>query len=391
MTKKDTRTKTKKVHDPTVINSITRSMNGLYMDLLSKFLHCVITDGSTTMKKRFFLLCMMGIVLVLSGIVPVSAVDTPVISSITPAYGYNGASVRGVVMNGTGFNVTSSLGKVRLMKAGESNISATVTAYTNTSLTCTFPISGATAGDWDVVVVNRDLEEAVLHGGFTIKNAITLTSISPTSAQTNSTGIVTVVGTGLADIESMYLYNADYDNITADITSQTLTKIMGKINLADTTPDSYDLCVVDPVGTIECDLQFEIVTDQAGSIDVTSSPSGAKIYLDSAYVELTPYIIHDVSPGYHTVLIAKTGYGDWSERVIVKSGTTISVNGDLGTGQTAVATSLPTGTATTTVVKTSTKKVPTPWPTTTTPASPLEAPVVLGAIALGFVVLARKY
>jgi len=334
---------------------------------------------------------MMGILLVLSVTVPVSALNPPVISSITPAYGYNGASARGVVMNGTGFNVTSSLGKVRLMKAGESNISATVTAYTNTSLTCTFPISGATTGEWDVVVVNRDLQEAVLHGGFTIKNAITLTSISPTSAQTNSTGIVTVVGTGLADIESMYLRKAGHDNVTADITSQTSTKIMGKFDLDNTTPDSYDLCVVDPVGTIECDLRFEIVTDQAGSIDVASSPSGAKIYLDSAYVGLTPYTVHDVSPGYHTVLISKTGYGDWSERVIVKSGTTIHVNTDLDTVQTAVATSLPTGTATTTILKTSTKKVPTPWPTTTTPASPLEAPVVLGAIALGFVVLFRKY
>jgi hypothetical protein len=357
----------------------------------AKFLHCVITDGSTTMKKRFFLLCIMGIFLVLSGTVPVSALDPPGISSVTPAYGYNGASVRGVVINGTGFNVTSSLGKVRLMMDGESNISATVTAYTNTSLTCTFPISGETAGEWDVVVVNRDLQEAVLYGGFTIKNAITLTSLSPTSAQTNSSGIVTVVGTGLADIESMYLYNADYDNITADITSQTSTKIMGVFDLDNTNADSYDLCVVDPVGTIECDLQFAIVTDQTGSIEVASSPSGAKIYLDSEYVGITPYTVDGVSPGYHTILISKTGYGDWSERVIVKSGTTISVNTDLDAVQTAVATSLPTGTPTTTLQKTSTRKVPTPWPTTTTPASPLDTPVVLGAIALGFVVLSRKY
>ena len=347
--------------------------------------------GVLLFKKRFFLLCMMAIFLVLSVTVPVSALDTPGISSVTPAYGYNGASVRGVVINGTGLNVTSSLGKVRLMKAGEANISATVTAYSNTSLTCTFPISGATAGEWDVVVVNRDLQEAVLDSGFTIKNAITLTSVSPTSAQANSTGIVTVVGTGLADIESMYLRNTDYDNITADITSQTSTKIIGKIDLADTTPDSYDLCVVDPLGTIECDLRFEIVTDQAGSIEITSSPSGAKISLDSVYVGITPYTVDDVSPGYHMVLISKTGYGDWSERVIVKSGTTIQVNADLGAVQTAAATSLPTGTPTTTILRTSTKKVPTPWPTSTTPASPLETPVVLGALVLGFVVLSRKY
>jgi len=78
--------------------------------------------------------------------------------------------------------------------------------------------------------------------------------------------------------------------------SQTSTKILGKINLANTTPDSYEVCVVDPLGTIECDLRFEIVTDQAGSIEITSSPSGAKISLDSVYVGITPYTVDDVSP-----------------------------------------------------------------------------------------------
>jgi hypothetical protein len=273
---------------------------------------------------------------------------------------------------------------------GESNISATVTAYTDTSLTCTFPISGEPAGDWDVVVVNRDLQEAVLPGGFTIKNAITLTSLSPVRAQTNSSGIVTVLGTGLADIESMYLYNEDYDNITADITSQTSTRIIGTFDLDTTNPDSYDLCVVDPVGTVECDLQFEIVTDQVGSIEIDSSPSGAKIYLDSAYSGITPDTIEDISPGYHKLLLVKTGYEDWSQLVTVKSGTMISVTADLDAVRTAAATSTATVTPTNTVLKTSTKKVPTPWPTAATPASPLELPVVVGAIALGFVVLSKR-
>jgi hypothetical protein len=107
-------------------------------------------------------------------------------------------------------------------------------------------------------------------------------------------------------------------------------------------------------------------------------------------VGITPYTLDDVSTGYHMIMITKTGYGDWSERVIVKSGATIQVNADLGAVQTAAATSRPTGTPTTTILRTSTKKVPTPWPTTTTQASPPGIPVVLGAIALGFVVFFRK-
>jgi hypothetical protein len=300
--------------------------------------------------------------------------------------------VKGVVITGTGFNLTSSLGKVRLRMSGKTNITATVTVYSATSLTCTFPLSGAEAGEWDVVVVNRDLKEDVLSDGFTIKNAITLTSISPTSAQTNNDDVpVTVVGTGLSDIDSMYLYNRDYDNITAVITSHSSTKVIGTFDLGNTDIDHYDICVEDSFGTIKCGLDFEILTDESGSIKVTSSPSSAKVYLDSTYVGITPHTQQNVTLGSHEILISKTGYENWSERVIVKNGITTSVNANLDATQAAVTTSQPTVTPTTTVMKTSTLKVPTPWPTTTTPASPLEAPVVLGAIALGFVVLSRKY
>jgi hypothetical protein len=344
------------------------------------------------MKKTVFMLCMIGIVLVLSLSVPVSAANPPSISSIHPAYGYNGASVKGVVITGTGFNLTSSLGKVRLRMSGETNITATITASSTTSLTCTFPLSGAQAGAWDVVVVNRDFKEDVLSDGFTIKNAITLTSISPSSAQTNNDAVtVTVVGTGLSDIDSMYLYNRDYDNITADITSHTSTKVIGTFDLGNTDIDHYAICVEDSFGTIKCGLDFEILTDQAGSIEVASSPSSAKVYLDSTYVGITPHTEGNVTLGSHEILISKSGYENWSERVTVKNGITTRVNANLDATQTSVATSQPTVTPTTSVMKTSTIKVPTPWPTTTTPASPLEAPVVLGAIALGYVVLFKKY
>jgi len=297
-----------------------------------------------------------------------------------------------VVITGTGFNLTSTLGKVRLRMSGETNITATVTAYSATSLTCTFPLSGAKAGAWDVVVVNRDLKEDVLSDGFTIKTAINLTSLSPTSAQTNNDNVpVNVVGTGLSDIDSMYLYNRDYDNITAVITSHTSTKVIGTFDLGNTDIDRYDICVEDSLGTIKCGLDFEILTDESGSIEVTSSPSSAKVYLDSAYVGITPHTQQNVTLGSHEILVSKTGYENWSERVTVRNGLTTSVNANLDVTQTAVATSQPTVTPTTSVTKNSTIKVPTPWPTSTTPASPLELPVVLGAIVLGFVVLFKKY
>jgi len=343
------------------------------------------------MKRTFFTLSLIGTILLFSIAVPVSALDAPSISSVDPAYGYNDESVQGVFITGIGFNVTSSLGKVRLIMDDVSNISATVTAYNDTSLTCTFPISGKTTGDWDVVVVNRDGQEDVLSNGFSIKSAIMLNSVSPTSAQTNDDVItVTVLGTGLSDIEGMYLYNADYDNITADIISQTSIKVIGTFDLYDTNIDTYTVCVVDYVETTKCGLEFEITTDQVGSIEVMSSPSGAKIYVDSAYMGTTPYTLDDVTIGSHKILISKTGYDDWSKWVTVKVDVTTTVNADLNAIQT---TTVPTVAPTTvkTTLKANTVKVPTPWPTDTpTQASALEPFVILGAVGVGFVIL-RKH
>ena len=57
---------------------------------------------------------MVAIILLLALAVPVTA--APGISSISPSYAYNGAKVTGIVITGTGFNITSSLGGVRLRR-----------------------------------------------------------------------------------------------------------------------------------------------------------------------------------------------------------------------------------------------------------------------------------
>jgi len=342
------------------------------------------------MKTQLFLLCMIGTVLLLSAAVPVSALDPPSISLVNPAYGYNDASVKGVVITGTGFNVSSSPGKVRLMRDGEKNITATITAYSASSLTCTFPISEEEVGEWDVVVVNRDLQEDILAGGFTIKRAFSMTSVTPTSAKTNDTAVtITLVGTGLSDIDSMYLYNQDYDNITAVISSQTSTKVTGVLDFDNAEIDSYDICIEDDAGKIKCGLDFEIVSDKVGSIEITSSPSSAKIYLDSMYKGVTPSTLDDVSLGSHKIVISKTGYEEWSRLVTIEAGITINVDADLNEIQTATVTTV-AATTVRTPLPVNTVKVPTPWPTNTaTPATPVESYLILGAVGLGFIILRK--
>ena len=331
---------------------------------------------------------MTCIILLLTITVPVAA-ETSTITSISPSVGLTGTTTTVTI---TGINFNTSSVNVRLMKNNVNITATSIVSHSSTSIKCKFSIdSDETIGTWDVVVVNKDLSEVVDEGAFTIGKTMTLTSVSPESAKTNDNDVtVTVVGTGLSEVENMYLYNVDYDNITADIISQTSTKVIGTFDLYDADIDNYDICVEDSVGTIKCGLDFEIVTDEVGSIEVVSSPSGAKIYVDSAYTGTTPYTLDDVSLGSHKILISKTGYDDWSKWVTVKLDATTTVNADLNAIQT---TTVPTVTPTTvkTTLKASTVKVPTPWPTDTpTQASPLELFVILGAVGMGFVIL-RKH
>jgi len=113
----------------------------------------------------------------------------------------------------------------------------------------------------------------------------------------------------------------------------------------------------------------------SGTISVSSSPSGAYIYLDNTYKGIAPLTITDVSPGTHAIKATLTGYEDWSTNVEVTSGSTASVSASL----------TPTSTPT---------PVPTPTPTPKVPTTVwgvIAALAISGIIAAAKVRRARKY
>lgn len=63
-----------------------------------------------------------------------------------------------------------------------------------------------------------------------------------------------------------------------------------------------------------------------GSIAVTSSPSGAEIYIDNAYKGITPLTVDGVAAGTHAVRVALAGYSDWSTSVQVGAGSTAAAS-----------------------------------------------------------------
>lgn len=348
------------------------------------------------MKHSVLPLFPTGIILLIILAVPVSA-ESSTISAISPAVGYTGSSTT-VTITGTDFN--ESFVTVRLMMDDENNITAaSPTTLTSTQIVCRFTISSSREpGDWDLVVINEDESEVVEYGGFTIREPMILTSISPSDAQANNDSVdVTIAGTGLEEVSGLFLYNEDYDNITATLDELDSDEITGTFDLTGAEEDTYDVCVVDSYGTTECDLSFEITTDEVGSIEISSSPSDASIYVDGSYIGTTPDTADNLIDGYHKVVLRKTGYEDWGKMVTVTAGDISTVDADLVLIPTPAPTTIPTSVPTTVpaTIKTtraSTITIPTSWPgtATTTQASPVGSFGIIGAVGLGLGLAALK-
>jgi len=334
--------------------------------------------------------------MILSLIVAVpAAAESSAITSVSPSVAYTGTTTT-VTIGGTNFN-TSSV-NVKLMMDGESNITATVSSLTSTSIVCKFTLSSSkTKGAWDLVVVNEDGSEVVDSGALTIRLPMKLTAISPETAKTNEEDVeFEVTGSGLADITDLYLSRKSYGNLSATLDDIESASVTGTFDLTDMTEATYSVCVMDEFGTRRCDLSFEIATDDVGEIDISSSPSGASIYVDSEYMGTTPDIVEDLTTGYHKVSLVKAGYTDWAKMVKVTEGDTTSVDADLEAitlvttvRPTTEATTMPTTIATT---RASTIAIPTAWPTatTTTQASPVGTAGILCAAGLAVALVAAR-
>jgi len=82
--------------------------------------------------------------------------------------------------------------------------------------------------------------------------------------------------------------------------------------------------------------------EKTGSITITSSPSGAEVYLDNEYHGTTPGTIKDVTAGNHTVEVRENGYKTWSQNISVISGDTESFSPILVPLVTAIPAIVPT-------------------------------------------------
>ncbi len=79
---------------------------------------------------------------------------------------------------------------------------------------------------------------------------------------------------------------------------------------------------------MELNFQLDKVMT-TGAIEVSSTPSGAKWYLDGAYVGTTPDTMRGMEPGAYAVLVKAAGYQDYVEQVRVAKSRTVRLAADL--------------------------------------------------------------
>ena len=75
----------------------------------------------------------------------------------------------------------------------------------------------------------------------------------------------------------------------------------------------------------------------SGSLDISSTPSGASIYIDGTYKGITPGVVSGLSAGSHQVRMLRSGYDDYTLITTVTAGKTTTVSAIL----TPISTSIP--------------------------------------------------
>jgi hypothetical protein len=322
----------------------------------------------------------------------------PMISTITPAHGFNTGVVSITDLNGMGF---SSGVTVKLTKEGQTNISASGVSVTSTKITCNFDLNGKTAGLWNVIVTNSDGQSTTKTEGFEIRTpsaAITLVSITPNYGMNNKIVTITnLAGTGFLSGATIKLKKTGYNDIPGSVnTVISSSKITGTFDLDGRTPGSYEVCVESGSTNSVCGLVFTVYSSNTsinGSIFIESNPSVASAYVSSDYKGKTPLSVYNVTPGTYTVIVQKSGYQDWSDRITVTAGNRTNVYSRLNVAEsdTTTVTTIRTTTLTSTMTRKSTAKVPTPWPSPSqTPESSMNILAIIGTVFLGLVVLRKK-
>ena len=201
----------------------------------------------------------------------------PTVTAITPSTGLNNAGVSITDLAGTGF---VSGAAVKLTKSGQADIAATsVVLISAAKITCTFPITSAAWGAWDVVVTNPDAQSAALLNGFTVTlPAPAIIAITPSSGtNSGSVNVTDLAGTGFVGGAAVRLSKSGHTDINATaVVAVSASKVTCTFPIAGAATGTWDVVLTNP-DTQSAALFGGFTVEQAASIASIHPPSSPAI------------------------------------------------------------------------------------------------------------------
>jgi len=167
--------------------------------------------------------------------------SSPAISGISPTRGATNATVS-VTITG---NYFQSGATVKLLRAGDPLIQATgVTVSSATKIDCTFKLTGAEKGGYNVIVNNPDGQSGTLVGGFTVgESAPLITSITPITGIYNETVPLIITGQYFTDPAKVEVSKGS-DLKICQITSNAATKILCNLEILSGPSGEWNITVI---------------------------------------------------------------------------------------------------------------------------------------------------
>ncbi|MFA5414893.1 MAG: PEGA domain-containing protein [Methanoregula sp.] len=248
----------------------------------------------------------------LPGVIVQDANNTPVSGvSVTFAVATGGGSVTGAsaTTDANGIATVSSwtLGTT----AGSNTLTATSESLTGSPVTFT---ATGTAGAATQIAMNAgNGQSATVGTAVTILPSVIVQDANNNPVSGESVTFAVATGGGSVTTGASATTNA---NGIATVISWTLGPTAGSNTLMATSGSlSGSPVTFTATGTV-------VSIPSYGNISVSSTPSGANVYLDNVYMGLTTLPMEEIANGNHVVIVKLAGYQDWTQTVTVLGNST---------------------------------------------------------------------
>jgi hypothetical protein len=168
--------------------------------------------------------------------------NAPGISGIFPPTGGSGATVSATI---TGDNFRSGA-TVKLMRAGYASIYATgVSVSSATTIDCTFILSKAEKGSYNLIVTNPDGQSDTKVGAFTISDPLpTISGVSPGQGAINDVLSLTINGQNFKEGVKVSFIKGSTEIVCTSPVSTDSTKILCNLDLKNAVAGDWDVTVL---------------------------------------------------------------------------------------------------------------------------------------------------